>query len=55
MMLMGIAVKLVQQGIESKLQRGTMLRLGNALAERCSLILLACWFCPLISLTRVFP
>lgn len=49
-----IAVRLVQQEIEAKLPRWTMLRLGNALAERCSLILLACWFCPLISLTCLF-
>jgi hypothetical protein len=49
-----ITVKLVQQGISAKLPRWTMLRLGNTQAERCSFILLACWFCPLISLTRLF-
>jgi hypothetical protein len=53
-----IAVKLVQQGIAAKLPRCTMLRFGNAQAERCSLILLARWFCPLIPLmrlSRMFP
>jgi hypothetical protein len=48
-----IAVKLVQQGIAAKLPQWTMLRFGNAQAERCSLILLARWFCPLFPLMRL--
>jgi hypothetical protein len=50
-----IAVKLVQQEIEASSPRWAMSRFGNAQAERCSSILRARWFCPLMSLTRLFP